>query len=98
MINSVRIYGQRIRQLPHMGRESGSCHNKKYLEGKRRFIMDLNELATLTPEEYSVRLGAITSSEEGRRGRKPTSRLRLDYRTLGFVTPVKNQRQQCQHD
>ncbi|XP_062386017.1 procathepsin L-like isoform X2 [Sardina pilchardus] len=66
------------------------AHNS---QGRRRFDMELDEMAPLTPEEYAAfRLGAIIpSSEEGRRGRKPTSQRRLDYRTLGYVTRVKNQ-------
>ncbi|XP_072517909.1 digestive cysteine proteinase 2-like [Salminus brasiliensis] len=68
-------------------------HNKNYLLGYNKFTMAINKFGATADYEYFGMLGARVSdspmtSQEPVHFTPPSS---LDYRTQGFVTPVKDQ-------
>ncbi|KAM6962915.1 digestive cysteine proteinase 2 [Aplochiton taeniatus] len=79
-------------------------NNQAYVTGTRRFTMAMNKYGDLTREEYQHLQGALinTNIQGARRGKNASAqRLRanaqrfgsksVDYRTMGYVTEVKDQ-------
>ncbi|XP_066551510.1 cathepsin K [Amia ocellicauda] len=77
-------------------------HNQRFKERKETYVMGMNQFGDLTPEEF-LNLTQVTMSRANTRSnnqltaeelRKAASNLTItsiDYRTLGYVTPVENQ-------
>ncbi|XP_038124418.1 procathepsin L isoform X1 [Cyprinodon tularosa] len=77
-------------------------HNQGFLTGRRSFSLALNKYGDLTMEEYQNLQGAMINAQFVARGREVSARrLRynakklntwfVDYRSMGYVTEVKDQ-------
>ncbi|TNN42162.1 Cathepsin L2 [Liparis tanakae] len=77
-------------------------NNEGFFMGRRPFTMAMNRYGDLTEQEYQVLQGALIDSQFAKRGKTASSRrLRanakklgayfVDYRTMGYVTEVKDQ-------
>ncbi|XP_066578890.1 cathepsin K-like [Amia ocellicauda] len=77
-------------------------HNQRFQEGNATYKMGMNQFGDLTPEEFlnltqmtmsrpNTRSNNQLTGEELRKAASSLSVTSIDYRTLGYVTPVENQ-------
>ncbi|MBN3321256.1 CATL1 protein, partial [Atractosteus spatula] len=77
-------------------------HNQNYLKGDKKFKLAMNKYGDLTKEEYKIlqgtniynkprKVGKRDSALKLRAAAKRLNAVRIDYRTMGYVTRVKDQ-------
>ncbi|XP_069047746.1 digestive cysteine proteinase 2 [Lepisosteus oculatus] len=77
-------------------------HNQNYLKGDKKFKLAMNKYGDLTKEEYKILQGTNIYNKPRKVGKKDSAlklrvaakrlnAVRVDYRTMGYVTRVKDQ-------